>query len=137
MVVAYKNITNAYMKIKKLDLVMHYYLEAIKNNPDDPRAYELLGDFYYKNKNLAEADKMYRNMLKADPKDPGALIRNSLMDFSRGDFELALQKIDFYLILRPNNKKALILKEKILTKSSHDYDTSKLSATEPSSSLRH
>ena len=111
---AYRNITNAYLRVKKTDMVLKYYKEIIKNNPDTPKAYEMLGDYYYRNRKYTEADKLYRTMLELDPSNPNALLRNSLLDIVRKDYESALQKIEYYLKLRPYHKKALVLKEKIL-----------------------
>lgn len=113
-ILAYRNITNAYLRVRDFDSVMKYYHLLIENNPDEPVAYELLGDHYYRNGKLEKADKLYKTMLKIAPSNPNAIMRNALMDIARKDYQSALQRIDYYLILKPNQKQALDLKEKVL-----------------------
>jgi tetratricopeptide (TPR) repeat protein len=118
-VIAYSNISNAYIKLRQLDMVLKYYREVIKNNPENPLAYEMLGDHYYRNNKLSVAADIYQRMLELDPTNPGALLRSSLIDLAQGKPKLALKKVDYYLMLRPNSKKAKKLKENILANAQH------------------
>lgn len=113
-ILAYRNITNAYLRVRDFDAVLKYYHLLIENNPQEPAAYELLGDHYYRNGKLAKADELYKTMLELAPSNPNAIMRNALMDIARKDYDSALKRIDYYLLLKPNQKQAVDLREQVL-----------------------
>ena len=83
--------------------------KLIEQNPDDPRSFVGLAEAMYKQRNLAEADRLVATALELDPRQTRGLLLRGKIAQSRGNDERALD--DYYELLanEPDHVEATML----------------------------
>ncbi len=81
--------------------------EAVKLDPQNSRAWVVLGNLYFDLQNATESVKAYTKALEIQPNNPDVLTDRGTMYRELGQFELALQSYSKASSLNPNHKNAL------------------------------
>ncbi len=99
--------------MRKWGAALQFASKAISLDPNLPEAYILEGDIFLNQGLYAEADKAYERAIKLRGGDKGWLKRASGM-FRAGRWGAALQFIDRYLFIFPNDHEGWVMKARIL-----------------------
>ncbi len=83
--------------------------KLIDENPDDPRSYVGLAEAMYKQRNLAEADRLANKALDLDPRQTRALLLRGKIEQSRGNDDDALADYFELLANEPDHLEATML----------------------------
>ena len=81
----------------------------IEENPDDPRSYVGLAEAMFKQRNLAEADRLAATALELDPRQTRALLLRGKIEQSRGNDVRALRDFHELLACEPDHIEATML----------------------------
>ena len=91
----------AYLKKKNFNQAKTYFLNSIKNNPNNSQSYNLLADYYSALGDTKNAKENYKKSLSIFPNNNKALNNLAAMSFFEGDFKEA-EKI-YNLSFKNNN----------------------------------
>ena|GEM_PF-5196777 len=91
------------------DTAVFHLQKLIDENPDDPRSYVGLAEARYKQKNLAEADRLTAKSLELDPRQTRALLLRGKIEQSRGNDDRALEDYFELLACEPDHVEATML----------------------------
>jgi tetratricopeptide (TPR) repeat protein len=91
------------------DAAIFHLQKLVDENPDDPRSYVGLAEARYKQRNLAEADRLTAISLELDPRQTRALLLRGKIEQSRGNDDAALEDYFELLACEPDHIEATML----------------------------
>lgn len=108
-----QNIAMCYERLGERQLALEYYLKMVAGKPDTPNPYYIIGDYFYKKSNYAKAEFYYNEAIRIAPTSNGSLLRSAMMNFIKGQYASASQKLDYLLKLSPEDIGGMQLRAKI------------------------
>jgi len=83
-------LARAHLDQKKLPEAETLLIEVLKEDPQDPVAYDLLGSVYYRMNRKADAEATWRNGLSIDGRFAGLYVNLGALEAEKGNVEEAL-----------------------------------------------
>jgi tetratricopeptide (TPR) repeat protein len=98
-----KNLALLYRDTGRLDEAVAYAQAATQARPDYAPIYQLLGELYWRAKDLASAETAYRQALELNPQDVNTLLAIVMVYRDQGRFEEAIAQLETALQTVPDN----------------------------------
>jgi FkbM family methyltransferase len=120
---AWKELANICLQQNELEAALTPSRRAAELLPDDPEVLSMQGAAEYNAGNIETAIKLFRKVIKIDPKNPRPHHDLATIFHRRGEHTLALQEVEKGLELDPENMRLLDIKGACL-RASHRLDES-------------
>ena len=96
-----------YVRQKKPDLARKEYYDAIREQPNSPKAHQFLGIFLMSEKNYKQAAEEYENAVRLDPKFmPGWFQIGHVAALAENNYTHGEEALRKYLAYSPNEKES-------------------------------
>jgi len=110
---AMRNLGATFNKLNDHKNAEKYYHMMIEAEPNSHYPYIVVGDYYFDNHNIRQAALNYQKALEISPSSETVLYKNGVIDLLNGDLQSAEQKVNYLLILKPNDIEGLQLSAQI------------------------
>ncbi|OGO12127.1 MAG: hypothetical protein A2Y53_02060 [Chloroflexi bacterium RBG_16_47_49] len=106
---AYIGLAQVLIKLDRDAEALDLYLTAIKNAPDNPLAYDALGDLYMARQYFSESREAYEQALDLDPKNINLIKKIDNLSQISGEVKLTLEELKQQVYSNPNTSDYLAL----------------------------